>query len=58
MDLDTMVLQPMDDMFDWMLVPLFDHHRIRVSAMWLKPEYFPPLVDFMFTRDYNMVDPS
>ena len=56
LDLDTLVLKPMDDLFDLMLDPSsFD--RSRVPAMWLKPEEFPSRVDFMFTRDYNMVDP-
>lgn len=55
LDLDTLVLKPMDDLFDLMLDPSFN--RSRIPAMWLKPEEFPPRVDFMFTRDYNMVDP-
>jgi hypothetical protein len=56
LDLDTVVLKPMDDVFDLMLDPLFD--RSKISAMWLKPEEFPPRVDFLFTRDYNMVKPG
>lgn len=55
LDLDTMVLKPMDEMFDLMLDPSFN--RSRIPAMWLKPEDFPSQVDFLFTRDYNMVDP-
>jgi hypothetical protein len=55
LDLDTLVLKPMDDLFDLMLDPSFN--RSRIPAMWLKPEDFPPQIDFMFTRDYNMVDP-
>ncbi len=54
MDLDTLVLKPMDDIFDLMLDPAFN--RSRIDAMWLKPEEFPRQVDFLFTRDYNMVE--
>jgi hypothetical protein len=55
LDLDTIILKPMDDVFDLMLDPSFD--RSEISSMWLKPEEFPPRVDFVFTRDYNMVEP-
>jgi hypothetical protein len=55
LDLDTLVLKPMDEVFDLMLDP--SYNRSRIPAMWLKPEEFPERVDFMFTRDYNMVDP-
>jgi hypothetical protein len=54
-DMDTIVLKPMDPMFDLMLDPSFNLSKI--PAMWLKPEDFPPAVDFMYTRDYNMVEP-
>lgn len=54
LDLDTIVLKPMDDVFDLMLKPSFN--RSKLDVMWLKPEEFPERVDFLFTRDYNMVE--
>lgn len=54
LDLDTIVLKPMDDIFSLMLDPLFN--RSRIDSMWLKPEEFPERIDFIFTRDYNMVE--
>jgi hypothetical protein len=53
LDLDCLVLKPMDDVFDLMLDPSFD--RTRIPSMWLKPEEMPEKVDFVFTRDYGMV---
>jgi hypothetical protein len=47
-------LKPMDDVFDLMLQP--HSNRSKIDAMWLKPEQFPERVDFLFTRDYNMVE--
>jgi hypothetical protein len=55
LDLDSLVLKPMDEVFDLMLDP--SYNRSRISAMWLKPEEFPEQIDFVFTRDYNSVDP-
>jgi hypothetical protein len=54
LDLDTLVIKPMDDIFSLMLDKTFD--RSRIDSMWLKPEEFPEQVDFLFTRDYNMVE--
>lgn len=54
LDLDYIVLRPFDDVFDLMLDPTFD--RSKIDAMWLEPEDFPDRVDFLFTRDYNMVE--
>lgn len=54
LDLDCLVLKPLDDVFDLMLDPTFD--RRRIPAMWLAPEDIPKRVDFVFTRDYGMVE--
>lgn len=54
LDLDTIVLKPMDTIFNLMLDDSFD--RSLVESMWLAPEQMPSQVDFIFTRDYNMVE--
>ena len=56
LDLDTIVLKPLDDLFDLMLQNE-SFNRSRIPAMWKEPDEFPSQVDFLFTRDYNMVDP-
>jgi hypothetical protein len=59
LDLDTLVLKPLDNIIDYMLEPSFNYSNIPV--MWMnKPDELPATsqqVDFLFTRDYNMVDP-
>ena len=58
LDLDTIVLKPLDDLFDLMLLgSSFSNKSKSIPAMWLKPEEFPSKIDFIFTRDYNTVDP-
>ncbi|KAG7368648.1 hypothetical protein IV203_031391 [Nitzschia inconspicua] len=57
MDLDTLVLRPMDDLFDLMTDPSYDRKRFQNASMWTDMEKFEGPVDFLFTRDYNMVDP-
>eukprot|EP00535_Pseudo-nitzschia_heimii_P005386 CAMPEP_0197181540 /NCGR_PEP_ID=MMETSP1423-20130617/5797_1 /TAXON_ID=476441 /ORGANISM="Pseudo-nitzschia heimii, Strain UNC1101" /LENGTH=458 /DNA_ID=CAMNT_0042631811 /DNA_START=223 /DNA_END=1599 /DNA_ORIENTATION=- len=79
LDLDTLVLRPMDDLFDFMYLT---HNKTReitqdqvesfstTSTMWMNKTFNvssshaykeilenPEQIDFMFTRDYNMVDP-
>jgi hypothetical protein len=54
-DIDVLVLKPLDELFDLMLDEGTD--RSQVKAMWDPPENFPSRIDFLFTRDYNMVDP-
>ncbi len=56
LDLDCLVLKPLDDIFDLMLDPTFN--RTRIPIMHLKPEEIPEQVDFVFTRDYGMVEVS
>ena len=55
LDLDTIVLRPMDGLFDAMLD---DEHSDdnKLPVMFGKP--LPPRVDAFFTRDYNMVKPG
>jgi hypothetical protein len=63
LDLDTIVLRPMDDVFDVMLLKDDDdarrRHFARTSSMWFQNDttFMPNQIDFMFTRDYNMVEP-
>ena len=60
MDLDTMVLQPMDDLFDGMLLDLKSaagkEARSRIPVMFQAD--MPNIVDAYFTRDYNMNNPK
>lgn len=56
LDLDCLILKPLDDVFDLMLDPSFD--RSRIPSMWLQPDEIPEKVDFLFTRDYGMVEVS
>jgi hypothetical protein len=82
LDLDTIVLRPMDDLFDFMaltqpnattkLTPEQVQSFAKTSSMWLNPNRTsdtnethayreildrPEQINFMYTRDYNMVDP-
>lgn len=80
LDLDTLVLRPMDDLFDFMTLsqdtaaPEISYDQVqsfaRTSTMWMNKivderlthSYKdileePEQINFMFTRDYNMVDP-
>jgi len=79
LDLDSIVLRPMDDLFNLMTTKTRfkkeDTERFaRTSTMWLKHNNTkniswssslstdniltkPEQINFMFTRDYNMVDP-
>jgi len=55
LDLDTLVLQPLDPLFDYMLGKISDASKLSVK--W-KDEPTPQEVDAFFTRDYNMVNPG
>ena len=79
LDLDTIVLRSMDDVFDFMTLPRttptgLSQDRVesfaRTSSMWMNKNLniskthasrsilkHPEQIDFMHTRDYNMVDP-
>ena len=60
LDLDTMVLQPMDDLFDGMLLDPNSapgkQARSRIPVMFGKD--MPDVIDAYFTRDYNMNNPN
>mmetsp|Transcript_31771 Transcript_31771/g.46857 ORF Transcript_31771/g.46857 Transcript_31771/m.46857 type:complete len:434 (+) Transcript_31771:43-1344(+) len=55
LDLDTLVLKPMDDLFDYMLGKTSDLSKLPV--MW-QENPLPKEVNALFTRDYNMVHAS
>ena len=56
MDLDTMVLQPMDDLFDIILSPTpIDSERYKTILMQHSNNTIPERVNAIFTYDYNMV---
>jgi hypothetical protein len=58
MDLDTVVLKPMDGLFDWMLTDSPENYDASsVTLQWPNAEK-PKKVNAFFTRDYNMVPPS
>ena len=59
LDLDVLVLQPLDELFDMMLYQthLRPGARISKSIMWPdKP--LPETINAFYTYDYNMVEPS
>jgi hypothetical protein len=61
LDLDCLVLKPMDDLFDAMIFPVSDTDergikaRQRIPAMWFTSDQLPEVIDAFFTRDYGMV---
>jgi alpha-N-acetylglucosamine transferase len=55
LDLDAIVLKPMDDVFDLMLDPTYNSSHFNNSTMWTDMDTYDGKVDFVFTRDYNMV---
>lgn len=56
--LNTLVLKPMDDLFDLMTDPNYDRKNFQNAAMWTNMgDYDGDVVDFLFTRDYYMVHP-
>jgi hypothetical protein len=67
LDLDTIVLKSMDQVFDMMTAETSSRTQRQQfaleSSMWYKNatssllSAMPKRIDFMFTRDYNMVDP-
>ena len=54
LDLDCLVLRPLDDIFDLMLD--LEFNRSRISLTNLNATQLPDRVDFVFTRDYGMVE--
>ena len=55
LDLDTLILKPLDDLFDVMLGKSADASKLDV--MW-KDIPIPKRIDAFVTRDYNMVHPG
>jgi hypothetical protein len=61
LDLDCLILKPMDDLFDAMIFPTAENYdvwltaRQRIPAMWYKPDELPNKIDAFFTRDYGMI---
>ena len=55
LDLDALVLKPMDDLFDLML----NKHRngTKAGIMWTD-QTLPPSIDAFYTKDYNLVQPK
>lgn len=54
LDLDCLLLKPLDTLFDFMLhgaIPPMDHLRSKSKVI-------PPTVDFLYTLDYAMVSPA
>ena len=56
LDMDVVVLQPLDDLFDSMLEGPDSPARSRLPAMWVNNvTELPREIDAFFTRDYNML---
>ena len=60
LDLDSMMLKPMDDVFESMLFDAASEESIaaRKNLPVMYGEEMPPVVDAFFTRDYNMNNPQ
>jgi len=57
LDLDTVVLQPLDDLFDAMLMETSASLEVRRNIPVMFEKDMPDVVDAFFTRDYNMNQP-
>lgn len=58
LDLDTLILKPLDPLFDAMMLSnATTVDPLNVEAMW-KDQPLPKQIDAFFTRDYNMVLPG
>lgn len=56
LDLDVLVLNPLDDLFDAMMEGASSPARSRLPAMWINhTSQLPAQIDAYFTRDYNML---
>jgi len=47
----------MDDVFDIMTDSSYDRTKFQHSSMWTDMQKYNGSIDFMYTRDYNMVEP-
>eukprot|EP00536_Pseudo-nitzschia_multiseries_P000868 jgi/Psemu1/250005/estExt_Genewise1Plus.C_110057 len=59
LDLDTLVLQPMDSLFDWMMAgdKARDFDASGIELQWPEAEV-PETINAIFTRDFNMCGPK
>ena len=68
MDLDVLIVNPMDDIIDLMLEPTkykqqfsstdsLTEHLSKINIMWPEKD-LPDNIEFMFTKDYNVVAPK
>lgn len=64
LDLDCLILKPLDDLFDVMITNTSASHehkaraaaaRERIPAMWTHGRDMPDRIDAFFTRDYGMI---
>jgi hypothetical protein len=56
-DLDVLILKPMDDVIDFMLNPKTQHNNLdKLPLMW-HDKLIPDDIRLLFTKDYNMVGP-
>ena len=55
LDLDVIVLNPMDDLYDSMIEGPTSIARNNIHAMWQTGTDLPDNIEAFFTRDYNMV---
>ena len=62
LDLDSLILRPLDDLYDAMLLSHRDttgkNARSRIPIMFDEPLPVDRPIDAFFTRDYNMVNPG
>lgn len=58
LDLDVLVLEPMDPAIDLMMHPQRAHLMDLESFVMWPERAIPPEIDLMFTKDYNVVGPG
>ncbi len=56
-DMDYLILKPMEDIFDLMTDPSYNRTKFQRLAMWTDMTNYNGSIDFVHTRDYNMVEP-
>lgn len=57
LDLDCLILKPMDDLFDSMIEGPESEARGRLARQW-NDQPLPTNIEAFFTRDYNLVNPG
>ncbi len=57
-DMDYLIFKPMEDIFDLMIDPSYNRSKFQYASMWTDMSTHDGRVDFLFTRDYNMVNPG